>query len=365
VCSEGDPMKSKRRWYLVIGGAAVVVIAAVVVSVVLFTGGGNKVTPIPGMENPDESRQVTNQVWPAPLALAIPIDAKQIDQPVDLAVIDGTMYIADPTGGRIVQLSADGKTFTVLDKQIDPKLTLNGPMAITSFQGQLYVLDSGGDRVLVVSPSGTVSKVMTLAKGASSDPVVPRPLGIAVTSDGSLVVSDGDNHRLIKYGPDGGVVWTVGTGARETVDKGFNNPVGVALDQDGNIYVVDGLNGQVKKFSSDGKFLLGFGHAGDRAGDLARPKAVAVDNLGNVYVSDGLGAAVDVFDKNGNFAGFIGRKTPSDPNSTSLFQAPHGLKIVDGKLYVVDRFQGIFEFTLPSTQPATPSTQSTPTSAAE
>ena len=359
-------MKSRRRWYLVIAGAAVVVIAAVVVSVVMLNGGGEKVAPIPGMEPADGSRQVTNQVWPAPLALAIPIDPKQVDQPVDLAIIDGTMYLADPTGGRIVQVSADGKSLKVLDKQIDPQLTLTSPMAITSFQGQLYVLDTGGDRVLVVSPSGTVAKVMTLAKGASSDPYIPMPLGIAVASDGSLVVSDGGNHRLTKYGPDGHVVWTVGTGARATADKGFNNPVGVALDQDGNVYVVDSLNGQVKKFSPDGKLLLAFGQAGDRAGDLARPKAVAVDNLGNVYVSDGLMAAVDVYDKSGNFVGFLGRKDPSDQNSKSLFQAPHGLKIVDGKLYVVDRFQGIFEFNLPSTQPATAQpTQSTQTTESE
>ena len=272
------------------------------------------------------------------------------------------MYLADPTAGKILQISPDGKTFKVLDKTVDPKLTLTNPMAITSFQGQLYVLDTGGSRVLVVSPSGTVSKEIPLGKGVATDKNDPSFLGIAVGSDGSMFVSDAGNHRLIKYAADGQVIWTAGTGDRETADKGFNNPVGVALDKDGNVYVVDQLNSQAKKFSPDGKLLLTYGQAGDMAGNLARPKAVAVDDLGNVYVSDGLMVAVDVFNSNGVWVGFLGRKDPSDTKSTSLFQAPHGMKIVDGKLYVVDRYNGVFEFTLPTTQPAgdsgTPTTQS-------
>jgi len=59
-----------------------------------------------------------------------------------------------------------------------------------------------------------------------------------------------------------------------------------------------------------------------------------------------------VFDPTGAYLGLVGREDPADQNSESLFQVPNGLKIVEGKLYVVDRYAGIFVFDLPVSQPA-------------
>jgi sugar lactone lactonase YvrE len=120
----------------------------------------------------------------------------------------------------------------------------------------------------------------------------------------------------------------------------------VALDKQGNVYVVDMYNSQIKKFSADGTPLLVFGDAGDTAGKFSRIKDVAVDDSGYIYVSDGLQVAVQVFDPSGNFVGFVGRKDVNDPQSDSLFQAPHGVKLDGGRLFVVDRFAGIFIFDL-------------------
>ena len=292
----------------------------------VLAGGEEKVAPIPGSE-PSENRVVTDKVWPAPLALGIPIDATtQSDQPADVALIDGAMYLVAPSESRILEMSADGKSFKVLDKQVDPQLALSSIGGITSFQGQLFVTDATTGRILVVSPAGTVVEAITLAKGASTDQVPPFPVGIAVWSDGSFAVSDGGNDRLTKYGQDGHAVWSVGSGTRATGENGFNAPIGVALDKSGNVYVVDSLNSAVKKYSPDGKFLLAIGQAGNGAGDL------------------------------------------SDKNSDTMFQAPDGLKILGGKLYVVDRFAGIFVFNLPTSQPASatqPSSTSKTTGASE
>jgi hypothetical protein len=119
--------------------------------------------------------------------------------------------------------------------------------------------------------------------------------------------------------------------------------------------VVDVLNAKVKKYSSDGKFLFAFGQVGDGAGQFSRAKAVAVDDAGNIYVSDGLQVAVQVFDQAGTYEGLVGRQDPANPKSDPLFQVPHGLKIVGGKLYVVDRYAGLFVFDLTGV-PATTST---------
>jgi sugar lactone lactonase YvrE len=309
-----------------------------------------------GSEEEEEERPVTNKVWGATLVLQIPVTPDQADQPADIALVDGNMYLLDTGRGRLLELNPDGKDPRVLDKQIDPKLVTSIPMAVATHQGQLYVADSGQAQVLVITPSGTVSKVIPLAKANTADALPPRPLGIVVWDDGSFAVSDANNHRLIKYDADGKMLWTVGAGASARGENGFNVPGGLALDSAGNVYVIDILNSQVKKYSPDGAFVSSFGRAGDRAGEFSRPKTVAVDDQNNIYVSDGLQVAVQVFDQQGTYLGFIGRKDPADPNSESLFSAPHGLKIVDGKLYVVDRYKGVFVFDLSTVQSATTET---------
>jgi sugar lactone lactonase YvrE len=351
-------MKGRRRWYLVAAAVAVVLIAVIVVVVLSPWSDEDEVPPIPGMgSEEEEERPVTNKVWGANLVLQIPVTPDQADQPADIALVDGNMYLLDTGRGRLLELNPDGKDPRVLDKQIDPKLVTSIPMAVATHQGQLYVADSGQAQVLVVAPSGTVSKVIPLAKANTADALPPRPLGIVVWDDGSFAVSDANNHRLIKYDADGKMLWTVGAGASARGENGFNVPGGLALDSAGNVYVIDILNSQVKKYSPDGVFVSSFGRAGDRAGEFSRPKTVAVDDQNNIYVSDGLQVAVQVFDQQGTYLGFIGRKDPADPNSESLFSAPHGLKIVDGKLYVVDRYKGVFVFDLSTVQ--SPTTETT------
>jgi tripartite motif-containing protein 71 len=344
-------MRSRRTRYLIAGGCVVLVLAVVGVILGLTLGGGEEeVPPIPGMSTDEGERPVTDKVWGATLAQHIDVPATQADQPADIAPLDGNLFLVDTGNNRLVEFGADGQNPRVLDAQVDPKLVMSGPMAVASHNGQLYVADSGEGKVLVVEPSGTVSNVITLAKGDSADALPPRPLGIVVWDDGSFAVSDANNQRLLKYDASGNLLWSVGNGQRGEGENGFNVPVGLALDKQGNVYVVDSLNSQVKKYSSDGKFLAGWGDPGDRAGQFSRAKAIAVDDADNVYVSDGLQVAVQVFDQNGAYEGFIGRKDPADPDSVPLFQAPHGLKIVDGKLYVTDRYAGVFVFDLPASQ---------------
>lgn len=350
-------MRSGRVRYLAAAGALIIVVALVVGGCTSSGDGEVSTTAgelVPGQTPGGESRPVSDKVWPATLALHVEINpSEQADQPADVAVIDGEMFVVDTGNGRILEVSADGKNSRVLDEKVDPELVLSAPMAVASSQGQLYVADSGAGRVLVVAPSGAVSRAIPLAKGDPADALPPRPIGIVVWSDGSFAVSDANNHRLIKYDTDGNLLWTVGSGTAAIGENGFNVPSGLAVDNDGNVYVVDILNAQVKKYSADGTFLAAFGESGDTAGKFLRAKAVAVDDAGNIYVSDGLGAAVQVFDQAGSYLGLVGRKDPADQNSDSLFQAPHGLKIVDGKLYVVDRYAGLFVFDLPAVQQGT------------
>jgi hypothetical protein len=349
---------TRRKTFGILGVLLVVIIAVVVV---LVARGGND-NGGTGTGNPDEARQVTDKVWPATLALNIRGNVALADQPADLAVLGGRLYLLDSVRGRVIRMNMDGSDPVVLDRATDPQLALSTPMAIAGYKDQLlYVADSDGGRVLIVTPEGKVNRVISLAKASTADALPPRPLGLAAFNDASFVISDSNNHRLIRYSQDGSVIWSVGSGVPATGPTGLNNPVGVGLDRQGNVYVADMFNEQIKKFSQDGTPLVAFGEAGDSAGEFSRIKCVAVDDSGYIYVSDALQTAVQVFDPAGNFVGFIGRKDLKDPQSDSLFVAPHGVKLSGRQLFVVDRFAGVFIFDLGAVPPPTTSTSGTET----
>jgi DNA-binding beta-propeller fold protein YncE len=265
-------------------------------------------------------------------------------QPAAVAVLDGQVFLLDTGNDRILALNSDGDAERVLDGRLDGRLALEGAMAIASDGQFLYVANSGARQILVVTPAGEVTKAIELEKVAESDVGRPRPISIAVSPQGELLVTDADNNRLLRYDGDGRLLQVMGEGRRGAGTGGFNTPAGVALDGLGNAYVVDMLNGRVVQLSPDGTFLRQLGELGDSGGTFSRPKDVALDADGNIYVSDGLLAAVEVFSPEGRYLGFIGREEPSDAKSVSFFQAPAGLKIVDDRLYVVDRFAGLFIF---------------------
>lgn len=270
------------------------------------------------------------------------------NQPSAMVVLQGRWFLLDTGNNRVLELDEAGIVRRILDRRRDEGLVLRRPMAITSDGRYLYVANSGASEVVVLEPSGRVVKVLALEKAGSQDQARPRPIGLAVTRNGELLVSDGENHRVLRYDRDGRLLQAIGSGKRDSGVEGFNTPAGLAVDQMDNIYVVDILNGRVVQLSPDGVFLRQFGRLGDTAGTFSRPKGVAVDSAGNVHVSDGLLASVQVFSPQGEYLGLIGRENPSDRNSVSLFRAPAGLTISQGKLYVVDRFASLFVFRLPS-----------------
>ena len=268
-------------------------------------------------------------------------------QPSAMAVVQGRWFVLDTGNNRLLELDEAGIVRRVLDHRRDERLTLQDAMAITSDDRYLYVANSGASQVLVLEPSGRVVKVLALESVKPEDEAPPRPIGVAVTGDGELLISDAENHRVLRYDGDGRLLQAIGSGKRASGTDGFNSPAGLALDKMDNIYVVDILNGRVVQLSPDGAFVRQFGRLGDTAGTFSRPKDVAVDSAGNVYVSDGLLASVQVFSPLGEYLGLIGRENPHDRNSSSLFQAPAGLTISEGKLHVVDRFADLFVFQLP------------------
>jgi DNA-binding beta-propeller fold protein YncE len=331
------------------------IIAVVVLGMWRLTqGGGEHESGTPFEQEARPLEEVTDLVFPVELRWSNPLvwtdsqghpTSESASMPADVALVDGRLFVLDTNNGRILEITPEGDVAGILDSRVDPKLALDGPMAMTAHEGKLYVANSKEGNVVVVEPDGTVERVIVPSGIAGERPL--RPIGIAVTAGGDLFLSDPDNHRVLKLDGNGRLLSVLGSGGRGSGEYGFNTPGSLLLDGAGNLYVVDILNSTVKKYNPTGRFLLSIGQAGDAEGAFSRPKAVAVDGEGNIYVTDSLLTAVEVFGPTGVYRGFVGRVDPDEKESESLFRFPHGLKIVGDKLYVVDRLAGLFEFQLP------------------
>lgn len=271
------------------------------------------------------------------------------NQPTDIVALGGRRFLLDTGNNRILELDEHGQIVQVMDRGREARLALAGPQAIASDGQFLYVADSKTAQVFALTPDGALVRTIDMGM-EEGDQLPPRPIGLAVRGDGGLLISDAANHRVKRYDREGRFLWAAGSGRRAGGDQGFNTPAGLALDEAGNVYVVDILNGRVVKLAPDGTFLAQYGHLGDTAGALARPKDVAIDAEGNVYVSDSLLAAVQVFASTGAYRGFIGLRNPTDRGSGALFRAPAGLTISGPNLYVVDRLSSVFVLELPRGQ---------------
>lgn len=352
----GDPQKAApegqeegKNKRLRRGAAAAILLAAAILAVVfavwLMPGdeGSDEAPPIPaaGEERPLE--QVSTSAFGAELLWQFSLDSASM--PADIALLDGRIFVLDTNNGHILEIDEEGNVSQILDIHGDSRLALRVPMAMTAHEGKLYVANSGSGNVIVLDPDGVVEDVITPQVAPAEHPL--RPIGITIARNGHIFLSDPDNHRILHLDQEGRAVSTLGSGTRDSGEYGFNAPGGLSLDAQGDLYVVDMLNYAVKKYSPSGEFLLKVGEAGDTEGAFSRPKAVAVDAYGRIFVSDTLLVAVEVFNSDSVYEGFIGRVNPQEKQSESMFQAPHGLKIIGDTLYVVDRFAGLFAFRLP------------------
>jgi sugar lactone lactonase YvrE len=335
---------------LVVAYLVALSVASVLAAIGIIRGVGSLLSDAPTESAvPQPVLEVSRQVYPTSLVqeMGQPLE-DEWTLPASVSTVDDAVYVVDTGNDRVLKLDTSGRVMDTFDDAADGGPALRQPMAIASDGRSLFVANSLAAEVLVLDLSGRVEKILPLQPSAEYEKQ-PRPIGVAVTSDGGVVVSDADNHRVIRLDEEGRVLWTAGTGTRAGGSDGFNVPGSLALDAADNVYVVDTLNGRVVQLSPEGNFIRQFGRLGNTAGTLSRPKGVAVDAAGRVFVSDGLLVAVQVFAPDGAYLGLIGRRDPTSANSESLFQAPAGLSLVGDSLRVVDRFAGLITLRLSGT----------------
>jgi len=311
-----------------------------------------------------------------------PATGAQLASPYGLAAdIFGNLYIADLGNARVRRVSADGNITTVAGGgtlEISPategtpatQMRLSAPRnVLAGDDGSLYISDFGGHRVVLLSTAGLLTTVAgTGTRGYSGDgglataAQLAYPAGLAMGFDGSLYVADSLNHAVRR----------ISSGIMSTFAS-VGTPVGMALDLFGTLHVADVEAGALLRFPAGGTLpplklpasdvvrafdmslyvadsgagllrripLMGdiavAAGGGDTArGDggaatealLNRPSGVAADASGNLYIADRDNHRV-------RRVGLDGTITTVAPAGGWL--APSGVSVdAAGNVYVVD-----------------------------
>lgn len=176
---------------------------------------------------------------------------------------DGNVYVADSLNHRIRKVTPAGAVstfagFGTAGFRDDPNAAaaeFDTPQGVAIVGGSLYVADTFNDRIRKVAAVGNLAGEVSTVAGSSAGFAdgtgaaarFDTPSGIATDGAGSLYVADEQNHRIRQLTLAGEVTTVAGTGV-EGLHNGKSNvarfkaPTGVAVGLDGNLVVADSRN---------------------------------------------------------------------------------------------------------------------------
>jgi sugar lactone lactonase YvrE len=243
----------------------------------------------------------------------------------------GDLYVADFTNARVRKVLADGTTSSFA---VSTGTNLDSPLRIVYVAQNLFVADSTGDGLIEVTPSGGVSRAISLG-GIQT---------VAAMADNSLFV--GDTSQIYKYGStpvhySGTTTGGFHDGA-STVAQ-FANISDLVFDATGKLYVADAGNFRVRVVASDGSATtlagstMGHTDGPGTTAQLAGPTGLAIDNTQHlIYVADGTTIRVIAADGTtstlvGSTAGFM-----DGSGCVAKFTTLRGIALFGGALYASD-----------------------------
>jgi hypothetical protein len=248
--------------------------------------------------------------------------------------------------------------------------------------GNLWITEKNKIRLLYKSDNkfynragtvGPVSGTVGYLNGTGIQTAFFSPGGITFDASGNIFIADINNHAIRKITPfvntSNGQSVTTFAGKNATGGTGetgipgtddgtghaarFDSPTGIVRDSDGTFYVTDNFNATIRKITASGVVTtlagkaLNYGST-DGTGANARfdfPYGIAVLDANYLVVTDGgaNGTIRKVHKSTGEvitIAGKVGAFSQVDGTlkNQSTFFNPKGVSVVDGKIYVCDRY---------------------------
>jgi len=262
--------------------------------------------------------------------------AQHLAQPAALAWNDaGQLAVLDLNGLTVFAGGKQGKADAVPGSALDA----------FGYRNHWWLADPDGGRLLQIDPDGRIRQTLP-AKNLLPPPAIsadtekteplaaPEPVAVAVYQD-VLFWADRANHRICRYDLKISKVLDC-FGKRGEMDGEFQYPYQMLFDSDGYLYVTDVLNARVQMFDQNGRFFSQIGSFGSDGHHLFRPNGIAMDPEHKLlFVSDSYFGTIKVF-KAGAAAGEL---TDAAGKPVKL-QSPTGLAYRDGVLYAAETLAG-------------------------
>ncbi|HEY8504094.1 MAG TPA: hypothetical protein VIL46_05895 [Gemmataceae bacterium] len=297
-------------------------------------------------------------------------DRSPLDSPFGVGLDRaGNLYAVELGGGRVHELSPDGKLTTLAGRHKATgyrgdggpagEALFNGMhnLAVTP-EGDLYIADSWNHcvrkidgRTGVISTFAGTGKAGFRGDGGPADRASFDYL-MCVTlspSGDKLYLTDLRNRRVRAIDMKTRVVTTVAGDGRRGVPRDgapaakspLVDPRAAAPDSKGNVYILERAGHALRVVTPDGRIrtVAGTGKPGDKDGPareamLNSPKHLCVDDRDRVYIADDLNAKIRRYDpESQTLTTVLGGGTGAPPVRLSH---PHGVWFHGGVLYVVD-----------------------------
>ncbi|HEY4915431.1 MAG TPA: RHS repeat-associated core domain-containing protein, partial [Solirubrobacteraceae bacterium] len=181
--------------------------------------------------------------------------AGQLDEPGDVAIGGGKLWITDSANHRI------------------DSFTEAGEFAVAMGGG----VKNGGEKFETCTSSCEVGVEGTKA-GDMSDPAN------LVVSGATIYVTDRSYDRVDEFNTAHEYVSAFGE--KGSTNGDFLAPTGIAVGAGGDVFVVDSENGRVEKFSTSGSYVSQFATKGTGPGQLGIAEGLEVSASEQIYVAD-------------------------------------------------------------------------------